>query len=267
VDEYREANQRLWNEWAAIHARSEFYDVPGFIAGRDTLYPHEIEALGEVRERSLLHLQCHFGMDTLSWSRRGARVTGTDFSEVAIAQAQDLAKQIGADEARFVCSDLYALPQVLDETFDIIYTSRGVLGWLPDLAGWGEIVARYLKPGGTFFIHEFHPVFWLWDDADGVSEIRPTYPYFRGSEPLRMEAKGSYADPTAEIQNKVNYGWPYTFEEIVNTLIDNGLRIEWLKEHASMRHQGHPLMTQTDEGWVLDGGRLPTMFSILATKQ
>jgi SAM-dependent methyltransferase len=267
MDEYRQANRRLWNEWAVINARSEFYDVPGFVAGGNTLYPEEIDVIGDVRGRSLLHLQCHFGMDTLSWARLGATVTGADFSEVAIAQAQNLAIQIGAHDARFLCSDLYALGEVLDETFDVVYTSRGVLGWLPDIEGWGRIVGRYLKPGGTFYIHEFHPVFWLWDDAENVTELRLRFPYFRGEEPLRLEAKGSYADRKAELENKVNYGWPFTFSDVVNALIGAGLRIDRLDEQRTMRHQLHPLTTQTADGWVLDGGRLPVAFSILATKQ
>ena len=269
MDESREANRRLWNEWAALHARSDFYDVPGFLADatRNTLYPYELEAVGDVGGRSLLHLQCHFGLDTLSWARLGARVTGADFSDVAIAQAQDLAKQAGIDDARFVCSDVYALSEILDETFDVVYTSRGVLGWLPDIESWGRLVGRFLKPGGTFYIHEFHPVFFLWDDAEDVTDLRIGYSYFRGTEPLRFEAKGSYADREAEIENKVNYGWIYAFGDVVNALTGAGLRIERLDEYKAIRNRLHPLMTETDEGWVLDGGRIPTTFSILATKR
>lgn len=265
MDQYREANRRLWNEWAALHLRSDFYDVAGFVADpqKTTLYPFEKEALGDVRGKSLLHLQCHFGMDTLSWARLGARVTGADFSEVAVAQARDLAKLTGLEDARFICSDLYALPEVLDERFDVVYTSRGVLGWLPDLEAWGRIVARYLEPGGTFYIHEFHPLFFIWDDADDVTELRVGYSYFRDAEPLRFEAKGSYADRDAELENKENYGWIFAMSDVVNALTGAGLRIVRLDEYAAMDHQLHPLMTKTDEGWVLDGGRLPGTFSIL----
>ena len=158
--EHARANRELWNAWTEIHEGSTFYDVEGFLAGRQTLLPIELEELGpDVREgTTLLHLQCHFGLDTLSWARRGARVTGVDFSDKAIALADRLAREVGLDEAcRFVQSDLYDLPAHLDERFDVVFTSWGVLMWLPDLTAWGRLIARYLRPGGIFYIVDFHP--------------------------------------------------------------------------------------------------------------
>ncbi|UCB52608.1 MAG: class I SAM-dependent methyltransferase, partial [Candidatus Zixiibacteriota bacterium] len=150
MDKFMKQNLKHWNEVTPIHRKSEFYGVEGFKAGRCTLMPLEREELGDVSGKTLLHLQCHFGLDTLSWARLGARVTGVDFSEKAIDLAKSLSKELGID-ADFVHSNIYHLPDVLKGEFDIAYTSHGVLCWLPDLAEWGRIIARFLKPGGTFY--------------------------------------------------------------------------------------------------------------------
>src|SRR5512139_2419139 len=156
MNEYQQANLALWNEWAEINVKSREYDVAGFLAGKSSLKSIELEELGEVAGKTLLHLQCHFGLDTLSWARRGAAVTGVDFSDKAVGLAQALAREAGL-EARFICSDLYALPEVLSGQFDIVYTSYGVLCWLRDLEQWAELIAHFLKPGGVFYIADFHP--------------------------------------------------------------------------------------------------------------
>jgi SAM-dependent methyltransferase len=166
MDDYLAANRALWDEWTAIHEASSFYDLEGFKAGRSggsggsggsRLRPYEVAEVGEVGGKSLLHLQCHFGIDTLSWARLGARVTGADFSHRAIELARSIAAELDLD-ATFVRSDLYDLPSVLDGQFDVVYTSRGVLGWLPDLERWAAVVAHFLRPGGVFYITEIHPV-------------------------------------------------------------------------------------------------------------
>src|SRR5436853_4157193 len=146
---FRRANRDRWNELAPLHARSAFYDVAGFKAGKTSLRPLELAEVGDVAGKALLHLQCHFGMDTLSWARLGAQVTGIDFSDKAIAIAQNLSQELNLDTT-FICTELYNLPDVLDAAgaFDIIYTSYGAVGWLPDLQPWGSIIAHYLKPGG-----------------------------------------------------------------------------------------------------------------------
>src|SRR5919206_2445351 len=157
MNKYVESNRSLWDGWTRLHAHSEFYDLAGFKAGRSSLKDIELAEVGDVRGRSLLHLQCHFGQDTLSWARLGAEVTGVDFSTEAIRLARALNEELHIP-ARFIQSNIYALPDVLDERFDIVFTSYGVLAWLPDLDAWGEIVARYLKPGGFFYIVENHPL-------------------------------------------------------------------------------------------------------------
>jgi 2-polyprenyl-3-methyl-5-hydroxy-6-metoxy-1,4-benzoquinol methylase len=146
------ANQRLWDAWTAVHAQGEFYDLAGFRKGGVRLRDEEVEAIGDVHGRTLLHLQCHFGIDTLSWARLGALVTGVDFSPAAIRLAREIAADIGIEDARFIESNVYELPDRLEGEFDVVYTSRGVLGWLPDIRNWARVVAHFLAPGGTFFI-------------------------------------------------------------------------------------------------------------------
>jgi len=166
------ANKELWNKRVAVHLKSDFYDLPSFKAGNTSLNNIELQALGNVKGKSLLHLQCHFGMDTLSWAREGAIVTGVDFSAAAIEEAGLLAKETGLD-AKFICSDIYDLPQNLNEKFDIVFTSYGVIGWLPDLDKWAPVISHFLNPEGVFFIAEFHPVLWMMDD--GFSFLKHSY--------------------------------------------------------------------------------------------
>ena len=157
-DQYFQANKELWNAKTPIHNKSEFYDVAGFKAGDSTLRSVELEELGDVKGKSLLHLQCHFGMDTMSWAREGAKVTGMDLSDVAIARAKELSAELSIP-ADFVCCNLYDLPQHLEGSFDLVFTSYGTIGWLPDLDKWASVVKHFLKPGGTFYIVEFSSLY------------------------------------------------------------------------------------------------------------
>jgi SAM-dependent methyltransferase len=163
VNNYIEINRRSWNNRTDTHLASAFYDVPGFLKGNSSLKDIELHLLGDVTGKSILHLQCHFGQDTLSLSRLGATVTGVDLSDKAIENAERLAKETGLP-ADFICCDIYDLPNYLDTTFDIVFTSYGTIGWLPDLDKWANIIARYLKPDGRFIFVEFHPVVWMFDN-------------------------------------------------------------------------------------------------------
>jgi SAM-dependent methyltransferase len=265
------ANEALWNAWTAVHATGDFYDLAGFRAGGVRIRPYEIEMIGDAAGRTLLHLQCHFGIDTLSWARLGARVTGTDLSPDAIDLARTLAADLGFPGARFVRANLYDLPQALEGTFDIVYTSRGVLGWLPDIRGWARVVAHFLAPGGTFFITEIHPVAQAFENEEvAPGELRLAYPYWEHPEPLTFAVHGSYADPTADIgADLVEHGWDHGLGEIVSALIDAGLRIETLVEHPFLDWKADFLEESADGTWRLPAGtpgELPLMFSLLATK-
>lgn len=267
MDDYLSANRALWNKWAEVHVASAFYDVDGFKAGRSSLHPPEIAEVGDVAGTSLLHLQCHFGLDTLSWARRGAEVTGVDFSDRAIELARSLAAELGIP-ARFVHSDVYALPEVLRGEFDIVFTSYGVLWWLPDLRRWADVVAHFLKPGGLFSLVEFHPFAAVFE-SEGVTDLQPRYPYFSGPEPMRIETSGSYATSTPGYQG-VEYGWNHPLSEVVAALLASGLRIESLRELPATVYPSFPFLERGEDGlWRLPGaldGMIPLQYSLKATR-
>ena len=220
--------------------------------------------MGDVTGKSLLHLQCHFGMDTLSWARRGARVTGVDFSPQGIAAARRLATETAID-ARFVLSDVFALPTMLDETFDIVFTSAGVLCWLDDLPAWGRVVARMLAPEGVFYLREFHPFAMVFADTDG-GELRLHYPYAGDGTPLAFSNTGSYAvgdcsDPIA------SYEWPYSLSQVLNALLEAGLALDFLHEFCHCGYPMHPCLVEDSPGhWVHPTHplSLPLQFSLMA---
>jgi SAM-dependent methyltransferase len=263
-------NQALWDEWTRIHETSAFYDLESFKKGGSRLRAYELEEIGPVDGLDVLHLQCHFGIDTLSFARLGARVTGADFSPAAVALARRVAAEIGYPEARFVQSNVYDLPSALDGDFDLVYTSRGVLGWLPDAAGWAKVVAHYVRPGGRFYLNEIHPVAQaLESEGVGLGELRLVYPYWEHATPLTFPVEGSYADRSAEIAVTREHGWDHSLGEIVTALIDAGLVIRSLREYPFCEWQLDFAVKGPDGKWRLPGeldGRMPLSFSILAEK-
>lgn len=265
MDEYVESNRKLWNDWTGIHEKSEFYDIEGFKANPIRLHSVEREELGDVRGKSLLHLQCHFGMDTLSWAGLGATVTGADFSSEAIELARKLSAEIGVP-ATFVCSNIYDLPDALEGKFDIVFTSYGVLGWLPDMTRWGQVVAHFLKPGGIFYVAEAHPFLRVFDD-EHPTELKTKYPYF-GKEPIKLDVQGSYASGSSEYRG-VEYGWNHTISDYINSLIKAGLQIEFLNEYPFLTWQALPFMERDAERyWRLKDGSdmIPLMFTLKARR-
>jgi SAM-dependent methyltransferase len=267
-EKYFEANLNRWNELVALHANSEEYDLEGFIKGKSSLKPLEIEELGDVKGKTLLHLQSHFGLDTLSWARLGAKCTGVDFAPEAIKLAQELNDQLGLD-TQFIEANIYDLPEKLEGKFDIVFTSYGVLCWLPDLSKWAEIVAHFLKPGGTFYIAEFHPFSYVFDDNQDVTELQVHYDYFPKEQPLMFDEQGSYAAPDATIKHTVSYDWTHSVSEIINSLINAGLKIEYFNEHDVTCYQQFPFVKQDEDGWFRlkdQKVNIPLIFSIKATK-
>lgn len=267
TEDYLRSNRALWDKLTPVHVRSDFYHVDTFKAGDNRLRDYEIEEVGDVTGKDLLHLQCHFGLDTLSWARLGARVTGIDFSSAAIAEARSLAEQLGI-AATFVVSDLYQLPAHLEGDFDVVYTSRGVLGWLPDLTRWAEVIAHFLRPGGVFYVTEAHPLLWIFDDDEGVTDLRVRYDYF-STEVLPFEVKGSYADTSADVDHDFEYGWNHTLGDIVTSLADQRLTIELLHEFPYLEWPAPFLVEGSDGRWVLPRDRtggIPLMFSLRAVK-
>ena len=260
---YTETNRALWNGWTGIHARSAFYDLDGFRAGASSLQSIEREALGDVAGKTLLHLQCHFGMDTLSWARLGARVTGADLSDEAVALARTLAAELDLP-ATFVRSDVLDLPAVLAGSFDVVFTSYGVLSWLDDLDRWARVVAHFLRPGGTFYMVEFHPALTMLDDTGAAT----AYPYFEQAEPVRYDARGSYADTGAAFEH-VAYDWPHSLGEVVTALLNAGLRLTALHEYPYSPYNCFPFLEEAAPGRYVARGQpypVPHLYAIRATR-
>ena len=260
-DQYFEANRRLWNAKTDYHIQSEFYDVASFKAGRSSLNAIELEQLGDIRGKKLLHLQCHFGQDTLSLARMGAQVTGVDLSDAAIARARELAAELDIP-ARFVCCNVLEADQHLDETFDIIFTSYGVIGWLPELKPWGQVIQRLLKPGGVFHLIEFHPVVWMFDN----DFTRVEYAYFN-KETIEEETEGSYADRSAPIRNK-SYSWNHSLEEVLTALMGPGLHIQAFREFDYSPYDCFNNLVKVENGFQIRGmeGKLPMVFAVKAVR-
>jgi SAM-dependent methyltransferase len=265
--ELMDENRAHWDEAASIHPTTEFYDVPGFKRDKRPLDDLVLSQIGDVAGQSVVHLQCHFGMDTIRFAWLGATATGVDFSPVAIQTARDLAAEVGVD-VRFIESNIYDLPDALDEQFDLVFTSYGVIGWLPDIKGWAAVVARYVKPGGRFVIIEAHPSYWPFDD-EREEGLVIKYPYFTQAEPLTSEFEGTYADLDATVTNKRTHSWNHPLGDIITALIDNGLTIEHVGEHDYCAWRGLPFMVKVDHNfWRLppEYPALPFMFSLRASK-
>jgi SAM-dependent methyltransferase len=255
--EHFETNRTKWNTWTPIHAASRFYDMESFKAGKCSLFHVERDEVGDVRGKTLLHLQCHFGQDTLSWARLGADVVGNDFSENAIELAKELAAELHLP-ARFVCCNLYDLREHLHEQFDVVFTSTGVLAWLPDLRGWAETAAHFVKPGGFFYMHELH----------FAAEAREGDDYFSYGQASRYDISGTYAEPdNPTVTSGVE--WHHTLGDIVTELIRAGLRLEYLHEWPHCVCPYLPGMKEGPDGGWYDAerpNRFPLMFSLRAWK-
>jgi SAM-dependent methyltransferase len=266
MDEYLKANQRLWDQWTTEHEKSLFYDVAGFREGKDRLHSIELSELGDVSGKSLLHLQCHFGMDTLAWARRGAIVTGVDLSEKSIALARSLSQELNIP-AQFYCSDVSQLSENLSGAFDIVFTSYGVLHWLRDLEQWGKVVAHFLKPNGIFYIVEDHPSFRMFA-TEGDTKIQLANPYFFSETPERVEMTGSYATNN-QGDSASFYIWNHGIGEVINAIINAELTIEYLHEFPFAARAKFPFMERGSDGWwrlPKQYVQIPFLFSLQARK-
>jgi SAM-dependent methyltransferase len=260
---YFDWNCQGWNWRTEVHVASNFYRMEAWKAGLNSLTDLERAELGDIRGRDLLHLQCHFGQDTLSMARMGARVTGVDLSDVAIAKARALAQELALD-ARFLCCNVYDLPQYLPDVFDLVFTSFGAIGWLPDLERWAGVIARHLRPGGVFYMAEFHPMLWTLDET--FTQLR--YPYFHVG-PMEQHNEGTYTDYDGPPHHFRDVTWAHTLGDVVNSLVGAGLRIEYLREFPSCPFNLFPNAVQDAQGqYRLEGldGIMPMVFSVRAHK-
>ncbi len=282
---YFEANKQSWNKRTAVHKDSAFYDLDSFKKGKSSLNKIELEELGDVKGKTLLHLQCHFGMDTMSWERAGAIVTGVDISDEAIQLAKEIADELKLN-AKFICSNIYDLKENAEARryyssptgvpkhsvgkeqsswagADIVFTSYGTIGWLPDLDKWANIVAHFLKPGGIFYIADFHPALWMMDD--NFEHIK--YSYFNAGV-ITEEVSGTYTDRDAPIRS-TEHGWNHSFSEIITALLKHNLQIVQFNEFSySPYNCFNNLQQGADEMWRIIGmnEKMPMMYSIKAIK-
>jgi SAM-dependent methyltransferase len=223
-EDYKSINKALWDAKTVVHLNSEFYDNQSFLAGRNTLNEIELDLLGDVTGKNILHLQCHFGQDSISLARMGAKVTGVDISEAAIKAAQDLAKQTGTD-ANFVCCDVYDTPKYVLDKFDIVFASYGTIGWLPDLIEWATVIRQMLVPRGKLVFVEFHPVVWMFDYEFG----KVGYNYFNNG-PIEEALEGTYTDGGGELQHP-SVSWNHSLGEVISALLEQGLDISFFQEY------------------------------------
>ncbi len=261
-DDYFAVNRATWNDKVKVHAKSNMYNMQAFKGGKNSLMPYELNALGPVKGKSLLHLQCHFGQDTLSWSRLGAKCVGVDISDAGIKLAQDLNKDLNLD-AEFVCCNVLDTSAFVKSSFDIVYTSYGVIGWLPDLKPWGKMIAERLKEGGAFYMVEFHPIVWMFDYLKDKPIIK--YGYMQ-EDVIYEEYEGTYANQESKMISK-EYGWNHGLGEVVTALTEASLHIEYLKEHDECPYNVLPNLIKTDSGMFVTKDKLyPLIFELKAIK-
>ncbi len=263
-----EANRRIWNDRVPIHVGSDFYGVEAFKAGEPTLHDYELEETGEIAGLDLVHLQCHFGMDALACARRGARVTGLDLSEAGIEAARRLAEECGID-ARFVAANVYDAVEALGETYDVVYTGRGALNWLPDVERWARVVEALLRPGGFLYLNEFHPA----TDMMADESFDIAYDYFGRPEGYRFDDEGlTYTETGETTEHTESYEWIHPTSHVITALLDMGLHIELFREHEFSVFGRFPFLEKEVSGlrriYRMPEGRprLPFMYSVRARK-
>jgi SAM-dependent methyltransferase len=228
-----------------IHKKSAFYNLDAFKEGTfQSLRNIELAALShQVKGKTMLHLQCHFGQDSLAWARLGAKVTGIDLSEKAIALARELNDELGLN-AQFIHANVYDTRQHVQEQFDVVFTSYGTFGWLPDLKPWAKVISESLKLGGIFYMIDFHPLLSIIDfENEGVDY---NYNYFNPNKPDIEITETTYADRNVELKHK-EYSWSHSLSEVITPLLQEGLQLEVFNEYPYSNWNCFPNLKQVSE--------------------
>lgn len=253
---YLKVNREAWDKRTKIHVGSEFYDVAGFLDGKSSLREIELGEMPDVDGKTLLHLQCHFGLDTLSWARKGAIATGLDLSPEAIKQANQLKDKANL-EATFICADIYEFGEQVIDTYDVVFTSYGAINWLPSIERWAGVVSKCLKPGGIFYMAEFHSIY----------ELMSGYPYFYVNEGI-VEEGNSYTDrKNSETMTMVT--WTHPMSSVINALIDVGIQIKKLNEFPFSPYDCFDGLEEREKGrfYLADSKHdIPLVYSIMGNK-
>ncbi len=265
--DFMESNRQNWNDRVPIHLqKNDIYDLEAFRKGDLSFCANEHKELTDVKGKRLLHLQCHFGLDTMSWTRLGAKAVGIDFSEEAIKTAISLRNELGLD-TEFICCNVYDVPEKIEGQFEIVFTSVGVLTWLPDLEKWAQVIYRMLKPGGILYVKDSHPSSDIFEYID--NELKIHYPYLKGKEPLRFEEDCTYTSNSepGDLKHTTTYQWIHSLSYIFNSVIKAGLKIEKVMESPYGFYKRFPPMRKTDEGlWEYPENPLPLTFTFFASK-
>lgn len=266
------ANKNNWDARAPIHVASEFYGV----GDRDPMSwfaPFEWCDLGRLAGREVLHLQCHLGVETMAFAIKGAHTTGLDFSNVSLQAARRIARDADLT-IDYVHADVYDAEEALGaERFDIVYTGKGALCYLPDLDGWARTVARLLKPGGFLYLVEFHP---LLNALGPTQKTSPTpdlvirHDYLGGRGPVERDSSHSYTGGSALARDTLHYEWPHGVGEVITAIAQTGFTVESLTEACLLPWQRWPLMVRTDHGWWTmpeSEPRFPVVYGLKAIKR
>ncbi len=261
--DYLSINKKNWNSRVSHHVQSEFYNMPAFLEGTSSLQSIELALLGNIAGKRILHLQCHFGQDSISLARMGALVTGVDFSEQAIDKATELAAQLNAD-AKFICTDIYSLPKQLQGEFDIVFTSYGTIGWLPDIDKWAAVINHFLAPSGKFVFVEFHPFIWMYNNEFTAIEY-----HYHNQAPIIETHTGTYANPKAEVELS-EIGWNHSLSEVFTALINQNLWITDFKEYDYSPFNCFEFTEMVETGKFriknMDN-KVPMVYSLVAVKK
>jgi SAM-dependent methyltransferase len=263
MNNYLDLNKESWNRRTDVHINSEFYNIEAFLEGKTSLNDIELQLLGEINGKNILHLQCHFGQDSISLARLGANVTAIDLSDIAIERANSFAEKTQTN-VEFICTNIYDLPTRLNKQFDIVFTSYGVIGWLPDLDKWAKVISHFLKPNGKLVFVEFHPFLWAYDDD--FEKI--AYNYFNAGPIVEYES-GTYADRNAPINGQYVV-WNHPTSEVLNSLISNGLEINLFNEtdYSPYNCFRNTIEFEPNKFRIkYFDNKIPMVFSIVATKK
>ena len=256
-------NKDAWDKKTPVHIVSSLYHVDEVIKGGNSLNGVEIDGLGDVKNKRILHLQCHFGLDSISLTKMGAEVLGVDFSTEAIKQAEKLAKKLNVS-TRFLEANIYEVDEKVRGKFDIVFSSYGSICWLPDLDDWAKVISNMLAKDGFFYIVDFHPLLHTFDCL--LSDTKRSY--FSTIEPFERKWKGTYANYDNDVET-VEYNWNHSLAEVINSLKNNGLTIQDFQEYPFLPQNWFPNLVKGEDGFFRVKGFeniYPLLFSIKAIK-
>ena len=269
-DNYIEENKKWWDEMAGINYHSKLYDVEKFIKGEKGLLPVVKEEIGElIKNKDVLHMHCHFGMDSVSLIREGASsVTGVDFSPEAIKYANEIKKRLGLSNLDFVECNVLELDKHLNKKYDMVFATLGVITWIGDLNKWMQVASTLLKDNGILFLMDYHPFAATFAHGPGVNELKIEYDYFNKNKPYHFENEVAYSNPSVKLKNASNE-WQHSVGEIINSIASNNMRIESFKEYPFIDYHKFDFMVETQDKkyWYLPNHDLPYMFSIVARRE